>query len=167
MPAPEPRTAVNELDFLRENGPALGAQMLAAALCGALIGYDRARHDGPAGMKTCMLVCVGATLYAHVGQVVFHAAEQGDPGRIAAQIVSGIGFLGAGVILRGNNGVTGLTTAATVWLLGAIGIIIGVGYPLSGVGITFTMLTLYSVTSAIERRLFPDRANRNGGIDDV
>jgi putative Mg2+ transporter-C (MgtC) family protein len=158
---------MDELDFLRQQGPILGVQMLAAGFCGSVIGFDRARHDGPAGMKTCMLVCVGATLYAHVGQVLFHSAESGDPGRIAAQIVSGIGFLGAGVILRGNNGVTGLTTAATVWLLGALGIIIGIGYPLSGVGITLIMLLLYAITSRLERWFFPQRAHRNGGVDHV
>lgn len=156
---------MNELTWLADHGVTMGLQVLAAALCGSLVGYERALNDGPAGMKTCMLVCVGATLYSHVGVVQFETLHEGDPSRIAAQIVSGIGFLGAGAILRGVGGVTGLTTAAAIWFIGAVGIIIGCGFPISGVLVTLVVAGLMQTVRAVEARLLPDRAARMGAPD--
>lgn len=148
---------MNELDFLSLHGWQWGVQVLVAALSGALIGYERASNDGPAGMKTCMLVCVGATLYAHVGVALFEVTHTGDPSRIAAQIVTGIGFLGAGSILRGAEGVTGLTTAAAIWFIGAVGIIIGCGFPISGALISVIVVALMQITRRLEVWLLPHR----------
>jgi putative Mg2+ transporter-C (MgtC) family protein len=156
---------MNELTWLVDHGTSMGLQVLAAALCGSVVGYERARSDGPAGMKTCMLVCVGATLYAHVGVVQFETLHEGDPSRIAAQIVSGIGFLGAGAILRGNEGVTGLTTAAAIWFIGSIGIIIGCGFPISGALVTVLVIALMQAVRVVEAHLLPDRAARMGAPD--
>src|SRR5207248_10519029 len=90
-----------------------------AALLGALIGFERERHDRPAGLRTHILVCMGAALITqvsrHLGGVRF------DESRIAAQIVSGIGFLGAGTIFRTGSVVRGLTTAASLWVVAGIG----------------------------------------------
>jgi putative Mg2+ transporter-C (MgtC) family protein len=156
---------MSELTWLADHGVSMGLQVLAAALCGSLVGYERARNDGPAGMKTCMLVCVGATLYAHVGVVQFETLHEGDPSRIAAQIVSGIGFLGAGAILRGNAGVTGLTTAAAIWFIGAVGIIIGCGFPISGAAVTLVVVALMQAVRVVESWLLPERAARLGSPD--
>jgi putative Mg2+ transporter-C (MgtC) family protein len=146
---------VDEIAFLAEHGPSMGVQVLTAAACGAAIGYERQRHAAPAGMKTCMLVCAGAAQYTHIGAVLFGYEHAGDPSRMASQIVTGIGFLGAGAILHGEGSVTGLTTAATIWFIGGIGVIVGSGFSLSGVALTALMLTLLSLMRVVERRLFP------------
>lgn len=112
----------------------LGRLLLAAAL-GGLIGLERELADKPAGLRTNLLICVGAALLVEVSIAVSGLAEGapsagtttvvGDPARIAAQIVSGIGFLGAGTIIQARGSVTGLTTAATIWVVAAIGMAVG------------------------------------------
>ena len=97
---------------------------LALALGGAL-GMEREYHDKPAGFATNCLICLGAMLFTVLSEVMGMAG--GDPGRIAAQIVTGVGFIGAGSILRDGNKISGLTTAAGVWLVAAIGMAIGYG----------------------------------------
>lgn len=104
--------------------------VLAAAL-GALIGLEREASGKPAGFRTNLLICLGAALLTELSRIV--ALEPGtgmlrsDPGRIAAQIVSGMGFLGAGTIMKARGAVTGLTTAATLWVVAAIGMAVGAG----------------------------------------
>lgn len=109
----------------------LWPKLLTALLCGGLIGLERELKSKAAGIKTNMLICVGATLYTAIS-IVMAASEtgagiKGDPARIAAQIVSGIGFLGGGAILQAKGNIVGLTTAATIWLVAAIGVWIGMG----------------------------------------
>jgi putative Mg2+ transporter-C (MgtC) family protein len=151
---------MDEIGWLIEHGPRMGGQVLTAAACGVIAGYERELHRAPAGMKTCMLVCAGAAQYTHVGVVLYAHDHQGDPARMASQIVTGIGFLGAGAILHGDNRITGLTTAATIWFIGGVGVIIGSGYPLSGTLLTLAMLGLVFVTRALERKMFPDLDKR-------
>ncbi len=98
--------------------------MIAVAL-GSLIGYERARKGKPAGVRTHGMVCLGAALFTVVGLYGFGGV--GDAARVAAQIVTGIGFLGAGAILREHGSVQGLTTAASLWVAAAIGLAVGVG----------------------------------------
>lgn len=105
---------------------------LAAVACGAILGAERERHEKPAGLRTLILVCLGATVFTMISFVF--TSSTGDSGRVAAQIVTGIGFLGAGAILHSQKGVSGMTTAATIWVTAAIGITIGAGYPLAGLG---------------------------------
>ena len=99
-----------------------------SALAGGLIGLEREFHGKVAGFRTHALVCLGSALIMIVSMDIF-AAYRGiasvDPSRIAAQVVSGIGFLGAGAIIRFPNGVTGLTTAASLWVVSAIGLACG------------------------------------------
>ena len=108
---------------------ALDAQMflrlLIAAVLGALVGYERERAGKPAGVRTHGMVCLGAALFAVVSTYGFGGV--GDPARVAAQIVTGIGFLGAGAILHQRSGVQGLTTAASLWVTAALGLAVGVG----------------------------------------
>ncbi|MBP5403743.1 MAG: MgtC/SapB family protein [Elusimicrobiaceae bacterium] len=92
---------------------------------GGALGMERQYHDKPAGFATNCLICLGAMLFTILSQVMGLAG--GDPGRIAAQIVTGVGFIGAGSILRDGNKISGLTTAAGVWLVAAIGMAIGYG----------------------------------------
>lgn len=96
-----------------------------AVVCGGLIGLEREFSDKPAGLRTNILICAGSMLFTLASG--FIAGERGDPGRIAAQVVTGVGFLGAGTILQSRGRVTGLTSAATIWAVAAIGVWIGLG----------------------------------------
>src|SRR5512138_2981893 len=107
---------------------------LAAVVCGAIVGMERERHDKPAGLRTLILVCLGSTVFTICSYAFI--TTTGDSGRVAAQIVTGIGFLGAGAILHSRTTVSGMTTAAAIWMMAAIGITIGVGFPAAGLGLT-------------------------------
>lgn len=111
-------------------------RLLLAAICGGLIGFEREMKGRPAGLKTFSLVCMGATLIMVTNEYIFVnvAGSTGDSARMAAQVISGIGFLGAGSIMTtGTNQVKGLTTAAALWVTAAIGIAIGTGFYFGGI----------------------------------
>jgi putative Mg2+ transporter-C (MgtC) family protein len=136
---------------------ALTARILVAAGIGGAIGFEREYRGQPAGFRTHILVAVGSSLFTLVG-VVANAGNPGvDPTRIAAQVVTGIGFLGAGAIIHQGVNVRGLTTAATLWVTAAIGTATGIGY-ISGAlvasGVTIVALV---VLKRLERALFPDQ----------
>ena len=115
-------------------------KLLAAILVGGLIGAEREFRDKAAGFRTLILICVGSTLFTLFS---FRLSGTGDPTRMAANIVTGIGFLGAGVILRNGGRITGLTTAATIWLVAALGVGIGGGfYELVAVATTLIAVVL-------------------------
>lgn len=121
----------------------IGIQVLTALLLGGLIGLDREQKMKAAGLKTNILICIGSTLYTTISMLIAHSAEVGgaiDPNRMGAQIVSGIGFLGAGTIFQSKTNITGLTTAATIWVVAAIGYTVGAGYPFSASLFTVTVL---------------------------
>ena len=101
------------------------ARLLAAVVLGGAIGFERELRDKPAGFRTIILICVGACVFTILSQTM--GAPDMNTTRIAAQIVTGIGFLGAGAILRNRNSVFGLTTAATIWAVAAIGMAVGFG----------------------------------------
>ncbi len=113
----------------------MGAQIAYAALLGGLIGWEREDEDHAAGRATYAAVCLGACSF---GLVSLHIGAA-DPSRLAAQVVSGIGFLGGGVILRDQGRVTGLTTAATLWATASVGL--ATAYSMFVLG-TLTMLIL-------------------------
>jgi putative Mg2+ transporter-C (MgtC) family protein len=101
--------------------------LLIALALGAVIGLERELSDKAAGLRTNILICLGSCLFCILSRVTA-AATGGDITRISAQIVSGIGFLGAGAIMREGEHVTGLTTAATIWVVAAIGVSVGAGF---------------------------------------
>ena len=101
------------------------ARLLVASALGALIGYERERVGKPAGVRTHGMVALGSALFTVVSLYGFGGAS--DPGRVAAQVVTGIGFIGAGAILHEAGSVQGLTTAASLWVTAAIGLAVGVG----------------------------------------
>src|SRR5215470_12681642 len=105
----------------------IGIKLLTAMLCGGAIGFERELSHKAAGLRTNVLICMGASLYMIVSRHISGGAPYTDPARLAAQVVAGIGFLGAGVILQARGSVHGLTTAATIFLVGALGIAIGEG----------------------------------------
>ena len=120
----------------------LGLRLLLATALGAVIGFQRERAGKPAGLRTVVLVCVGAALFTVASIYGFGTAA--DPSRIAAGIVIGIGFLGAGTILRREGStVEGLTTAATIWVTAAIGLAAGAGlYIVAVVTATIVLIVL-------------------------
>jgi putative Mg2+ transporter-C (MgtC) family protein len=129
----------------------LGRLLLAVAL-GGVIGFERESVDKPAGFRTHILVCVGAALFALVSREGFFGSGA-DPSRVASNIVVGIGFLGAGTIWRTGGGVQGLTTAASLWSVAAIGTATGIGYYTGAVGATAIVVGVLTLMKGIERRL--------------
>ena len=132
--------------------------LVSAVIIGAAIGFDREAHGHPAGVRTHMLVCLGACLIATIDHV--HA---GNGGRIAAQVVTGIGLLGAGTIIRSARGqnIHGLTTAASVWTTAGIGIALGFGYPSYNFAVASAILVL--ITLRCVRTLLEHTAHRYSG----
>jgi len=122
----------------------------AALLMGVAIGLERQFRQHPAGLRTNALVCVGAALFVSLSRLV---APESSPTRVAAQVVSGIGFLGGGVILREGLTVKGMNTAATLWCSAAVGTLAGAGFPLHGLLGTATVLLLHLGLRPVARRI--------------
>jgi putative Mg2+ transporter-C (MgtC) family protein len=115
-------------------------RLLLAMILGGAIGWDREQARKPAGLRTNILICVGAALLSDLSIQMAAVTGSADPSRIAAQIVSGVGFLGAGTIIHQRGSVTGLTTAATLWVVAAIGLAVGIGAIVEAVGTTVLVL---------------------------
>ena len=132
---------------------ALMTKIICAVFMGGLIGIDRERKLKSAGIKTMVLICLGSTLFTAIAYMdkSFHPERIGDQYRIAAQIVSGIGFLGAGAIFQSKGNVIGLTTAALIWFTAAIGVTIGSGYPISAGLFTISVFVILRVIDPIYR----------------
>ena len=132
-------------------------RLLLSAVVGALLGLEREWRHKTAGLRTQILIALGSTIFTVMSYELAAGVPGADPGRIAAQIVTGVGFLGAGTIMRTDSGIQGLTTAATVWVNAAIGIAVGAGrYHLAFIGAAVTMaalLILYPIEISLERRM--------------
>lgn len=116
-----------------------------AIICGGILGIERGKANQAAGMRTHILVCLGATLIMLTGQYMFYEFKTGDPTRLGAQVVSGIGFLGAGsIIVEGRTKVRGLTTAAGLWTTACIGLAIGIGFYGGGLIVTIAVYIVIS-----------------------
>jgi putative Mg2+ transporter-C (MgtC) family protein len=118
--------------------------LLLATLLGGLVGWERERRNRPAGLRTHILVCMGSALITLVSAHV--AGARADPGRIAAQIVSGIGFLGAGTIMRQGNVVRGLTTAASLWTVAGIGMAVAASTETAILGAAAALIVVFTLT---------------------
>jgi putative Mg2+ transporter-C (MgtC) family protein len=141
-------------------------RLLLAAFLGGLVGLERELSGKPAGLRTNLLICVGAALLmelsigvaalANLDNVALGSPFRADPARIAAQIVSGIGFLGAGTILQSRGNVVGLTTAATIWVVAAIGMAVGAQAYVVAIGATalvvFSLMLLGRLEMVLVRR---------------
>jgi putative Mg2+ transporter-C (MgtC) family protein len=155
-------------------------RVLLAAVLGALVGWQREIHHQPAGLRTHIILVVGAalcmTLSIDVALQFRSTALNGDPGRIAAQIVSGIGFLGAGAIIREGFTVKGLTTATSLWTMAVVGMTVGLGYYLTSVVVTLLIFVVLTVLNSVEKRYIHPHLeiaitlkadDRKGLMDDV
>ncbi len=153
-------------------------RLVVALLLGGLIGWERELHDRPAGFRTHILVSVGSALImiVSIGMFYLFQGSDADPGRIAAQVVSGIGFLGAGTIIREGVNVKGLTTAASLWTTAGIGLACGIGMYFSAfvtTGLAFIVLMFlnkleFKFASRDERKVIEIRAiDRTGLLGDL
>jgi putative Mg2+ transporter-C (MgtC) family protein len=134
----------------------LVSRLLTAALLGAVIGFERELRHKTAGLRTNILISIGSALFTLMSYEFAADVPGADPGRVAAQIVTGIGFLGAGAIIRRDGGVQGLTTAATVWVNAAVGVAAGGGeYHLAFIATFVTvavLMVLHPIEALIDRR---------------
>lgn len=140
-------------------------RLLLAAALGSVVGLERERLDWAAGLRTHMLVCLGAALFMIVSSfgfmdVLSHPQVGLDPSRVASQVVSGIGFLGAGTIILRRNVIHGLTTAASLWAVAAVGLAVGGGLYGSALATTFLILVILAWLKPLERWLFRKRRPR-------
>jgi putative Mg2+ transporter-C (MgtC) family protein len=139
MPELDPLT----LQFWYEIGVSL--------LCGSIIGLERELRGKPTGMRTCVLICLGTALFVRIG-TSFPSAHA-DPTRVIGQVVTGIGFLGAGVIMARGEMVRGVTTAAVVWLLAAIGAMIGASQFKAAIAISILAVVILIGIEQVEKRV--------------
>jgi putative Mg2+ transporter-C (MgtC) family protein len=144
-------------------------RLLIGALLGAMIGFERERQNQPAGLRTHTILAVGCTLAMtlsiNIAMQFREVVPNGDPARLAAQVISGIGFLGAGAILRFGNNIRGLTTATSLWTLAIIGLAVGAGHFVAGVATTLILLGVLSVLNIVEKRLIKTYKTLNVAID--
>jgi putative Mg2+ transporter-C (MgtC) family protein len=132
-------------------------RLTVSLLLGGIIGYERERNSRPAGFRTHILVCVGSTLLMLISAYAFgdfagRPGVQMDPTRLAAQVIPSIGFLGAGTILRNDFSVTGLTTAASLWVASAIGLAVGVGFYWGALTATALVLISLYILNKVEKK---------------
>lgn len=131
------------------------SRLIVATICGALIGLEREWAHKPAGLRTNIFICAGSALFTLASilswQFIAGAPATVDPGRISAQIVTGVGFLGAGVILKTGLNVVGMTTASTIWFVSGIGMMVGMGFPGFGLSIALVAAALLFALGRAER----------------
>lgn len=120
-----------------------------ATLLGGAIGLERELGGKPAGLRTNILICIGSALYTHISIAL--VGSDTDPTRVAGQIVTGVGFIGAGTILHARGAIVGLTSAATIWVVAAIGVALGSGYYLDGIAATLVVLVVLAGLGRVEK----------------
>ena len=133
-------------------------RLLIAAVLGGAVGLERESHEKAAGLRTHILVCVGSCIIMLTSMHLFDIYKglvEVDPGRIAAQVVSGIGFLGAGTIIRSRASIIGLTTAASLWTIAGVGLAIGSGLYVVAVFSTALILVILVILSKIQDKIVP------------
>ena len=128
-------------------------RLVLALVAGALVGLERESHAKPAGLRTYIIICLGACLLMLLSIYIPQAIGTGDPGRIAAQVVTGIGFLGAGAIIRFGFNVKGMTSAASIWTMAAVGMAIGAGFYVGAVVSVLILLIALRLLNSVEEKL--------------
>ena len=128
-------------------------RLMLAALLGGLVGLERELSHKPAGLRTNMLICLGAALFTIISTESTRAFGAGDPTRIAAQIIPGIGFIGAGVVIRERGTIIGITSAATIFMVASIGMAVGSGLIVTAIFSALLLLGCLVVLGNIEQRL--------------
>lgn len=129
------------------------ARLGLALLLGGILGVERGRKRRPAGLRTYMIVCMASALVMMTGEYLFTTLNTGDPARMGAQVISGIGFLGAGTIIITSKQVKGLTTAAGLWASACLGLAVGAGYYAGAIVCGVFLLVVFSTMSRLDTRL--------------
>lgn len=129
--------------------------ILLAIVCGAAIGLERELKHKPAGLRTNVLICLGAALFTIISSKM--AGDKESITRIAAQIVTGVGFLGAGAVIQDRGGIHGLTTAATIWLVASIGMACGAGFYYLAIVTTVLAIIVLLGLAQVDKRLRPNQ----------
>jgi len=140
-----------------EVAPGFLGAVLVSIGCGLVIGLERESRGKPAGARTLVLICLGSSIFAQISTLM--AGPHGDPSRVAAQVVSGIGFLGAGAILHQSERgyIAGLTTAATVWVSSAVGMLVGSGHYIIAVIAALCVVASLRLLRVLEKQLFVNK----------
>jgi putative Mg2+ transporter-C (MgtC) family protein len=147
--------------------------LVIAIVLGGAVGLERELGGKPAGLRTNILICVGAALFTQLSRAF---GLVGDPGRVAAQIVTGVGFLGAGTILHTKGNISGLTSAATIWMVAAIGMAVGADMVYEAAGATLLVILVLAALGRVEThlkrrtrisRLTVEVADDPGRVEDV
>ncbi|MHC4320749.1 MAG: MgtC/SapB family protein [Planctomycetota bacterium] len=155
---------MHDFSYILMLGTVLG-KLFIAAILGGIIGWERHRRGRPAGLRTHLLVCIGVTLMMLVSEHIFvqyqshghNSILRVDPARIAAQVVTGIGFLGAGTIMRSKASIRGLTTAASLWVVAGIGLAVGSGFILPAILTTVIAIAILTLNSLVEKKMKRNR----------
>ena len=138
----------------------LALKLVLSVLAGGAIGLERQIAGKPAGLRTNILICLGSTLLMDLSMnlgLSFGGPRLGDPARLAAQVVTGIGFIGAGTIMQARGAVTGLTSAATIWVVAAIGLEVGAGFYVEALGATAMVMAVLAGMGNLEHKLLRAR----------
>lgn len=145
--------------WLPDNFTEVIIRLVMAIILGGIIGFERTGTNHNAGLRTHIIVCLGATAVMIMSEAI-HLSYGGDIGRIGAQVVSGIGFLGAGCILVNGNRISGLTTAAGLWTTACVGLAIGLGYYFIAIVtaglVLFSMIVLHPITARLQKKTLRD-----------
>ena len=128
-------------------------KVVIATICGAIIGYDREVKHKVAGLRTNILICVGCAIFTAFAFDITEVMKATDPTRIIGQIITGIGFLGAGVIVKQEDKVVGVTTAAFIWVISAIGVLVGFGAVITPIVLSIGMLIVSKIFERVEKHI--------------
>ena len=140
---------IREITYL-----AIAARVFAAVIIGGILGLERGMKNRPAGLRTYMLVCVGACVVMLTNQYAYQVFGVGDPVRMGAQVVSGIGFLGAGtIIVTRRNQIKGLTTAAGLWSAAGVGLALGLGFYEAAIAGTLAVFIVIALLQKMDNKL--------------
>jgi len=139
--------------------PFLLPKLLVATICGVIVGYDREIKQKTAGIRTNILICVGCALFTALS---FYISKTNniDPTRIIGQIITGIGFLGAGVIMKHDDKIVGVTTAAFIWVVSAIGVLVGIGSYITPVLLTIGLIIISRIFERVEKYIKNQQENK-------
>lgn len=135
-------------------------RLVAACVLGGIIGFERESTNRPAGFRTHILVCVGSALVMVTSEFMLNKLMETDPARLGAQVISGIGFLGAGTIIRHRFNVKGLTTAASLWAVACVGLAIGIGFYEGAIAATLLIYTTLILLKKIEKKVTLKKGKR-------
>lgn len=136
-------------------------KILIATICGGIVGWERESKNKVAGLRTIVLICVGSCIFTIASFMASDIYGSSDPTRILSTIVTGIGFLGGGVIMKNDDRIIGLTTAAFIWIISGIGILCGMGSIIMPIVLTFGLLFISIFFEKIEKYIKDKNENRN------